>query len=72
MAALDSLKTNKKATGGCAVASIYETSRNLPGNRRTPRINNHTPAEFGDAREILDVGVELCHRRALLSCKINF
>jgi hypothetical protein len=43
MAALE--KGNKKATGGCAVAGVYEKiSRNLPGNRRTPRINSQTTA----------------------------
>jgi hypothetical protein len=62
MAALDVFKTNKKATGGCAVAGIYETSRNLPGSRRTPRINSHTTAGNGDANEILDAGVRLCHK----------
>jgi hypothetical protein len=61
MAALDGFKTIKKATGGCAVASVYETSRNLPGNRRTPRINSHPTAEIDDASEILEVGVGLCH-----------
>jgi len=55
------LKTNKKATGGCAVAGVTSVSCNLPGDRRTPRINSHTTAEIGDANGILDVGVELCH-----------
>ena len=68
MAALDLFKTNKKATGGCAVASIYEkTSRNLPGSRRTPRINSPTTAETSGADEFNFVCIVLNHRMRLLS-----
>jgi hypothetical protein len=61
MAALVSCKTNKKGHGRVRRGRGYKIACNLPGNRRTPRINSHTTAQIDGADSIFDVGVELCH-----------
>ena len=58
--------TNKKATGGCAVASDYVISRNLSGNRRNPRINSTITAKTGSAGECWDDLIDVFHELRLL------
>jgi len=68
MAALDSYKTNKKATGGCAVAGVYEKLRVTYLETGALRESTATPPPSTAARTEFLMQVSNCAiGRALLS-----